>query len=235
MNITEILTEWLANPIFHRWRDGLWDNTLITLYMTFGCMFLTVLLGTPLGVFLFEAAGSRSRLVRAVHSVTGFVVNVVRSFPFIILIIALIPFTRELIGRSTGPNAAMLALVVSAVPFFARLVEVNLRDIPHGKIEAALMMGASRWQIVRQVLIPEALPGLIGSITTTTIAVVGYTAMAGTVGGKGLGDLAFRLGYGGYDNGVTVAAVIMLLIIVIAIQMLGDRMSRAVDHRAGGK
>ena len=135
----------------------------------------------------------------------------------------------------TGPNAAMFALVISAIPFLARLIEINLREISAGKVEAVQMMGATRWQIIRQVLLPEALPGIIGSLTTTTIAVIGYTAMAGTVGGKGLGDLAIRNGYQSYDNVVMVATVVVLVVIVIAVQALGSALSRAVDHRAAAR
>ena len=178
--------EWLDNPVFTTWdsNTSLWSNTLITLYMTAGTMLFSTLIGVPLGLLLFETSGASGRLARWTNRVVGFVVNVGRSFPFIILIIALIPVTRFVVGRVTGPNAAMFALVISAIPFLARLIEINLREISAGKVEAVQMMGASRGQIIRQVLLPEALPGIIGSLTTTTIAVIGYTAMAGTVGGK---------------------------------------------------
>ncbi|GAA1320072.1 MAG: methionine ABC transporter permease [Brachybacterium tyrofermentans] len=228
----DTLQEWLQNPLFHRWEDGLWQNTLITLYMTAVTMALTVVLGLPLGVALFETDGSTSRPVRTVNQVVGFIVNVLRSFPFFILIIALIPITSAVTGRSTGPNAAMIALTIAAVPFAARLFELNLREIPAGKIEAVQMMGASRWQIIRQVLIPEALPGIIGSITTTTIAVIGYTAMAGSVNAGGLGQLAYNRGYTGYQTEVIIATVVLLVIIVILVQLLGSRLATAVDHRA---
>lgn len=226
--------EWLQNPVFSTWdsNTSLWSNALITLYMTAGTMLLATLIGLPLGVLLFETEKSHGSLARWVNRVVGFVVNVGRSFPFIILIIALIPVTRFVVGRVTGPNAAMFALTVSAIPFLARLIEINLREISAGKIEATQMMGASRWQVIRQVLLPEALPGIIGSLTTTTIAVVGYTAMAGVVGGKGLGDLATRMGYQSYDNVVMVATVVLLVVLVIAIQALGSFLAKSVDHRA---
>jgi D-methionine transport system permease protein len=228
------MSEWLSNPVFTTWdsNTSLWSNTLITLYMTIGTMLFATVIGTPLGVLLFETDRASGGAARWVNRVVGFIVNVGRSFPFIILIIALIPVTRIVVGRVTGPNAAMFALVVSAIPFLARLVEINLREIPAGKIEAVQMMGASRWQVIRQVLFPEALPGIIGSLTTTTIAVIGYTAMAGAVGGKGLGDLANRMGYQSYDNVVMVATVILLVIIVILVQSIGSVLSRVVDHRA---
>ncbi|MBB5832654.1 methionine ABC transporter permease [Brachybacterium aquaticum] len=228
----ETLQEWLSNPLFHRWDGGVWQGTVVTLYMTAVTMLLTVLLGLPLGVALYETDGSRSPVVRVLNQVVGFVVNVLRSFPFFILIIALIPVTSALTGRSTGPNAAMLALTIAAVPFAARLFELNLREIPAGKIEAVRMMGATRWQVIRQVLIPEALPGIIGSITTTTIAVIGYTAMAGSVNSGGLGQLAYNRGYTGYQTEIIVATVILLVAIVILVQLIGSRLARAVDHRA---
>ncbi|ATG56036.1 methionine ABC transporter permease [Brachybacterium ginsengisoli] len=226
--------EWLQNPVFTTWdsNTSLWSNALITLYMTAGTMLFATLIGLPLGILLFETEKSHGSLARWVNRVVGFVVNVGRSFPFIILIIALIPVTRFVVGRVTGPNAAMFALTVSAIPFLARLIEINLREIAAGKIEATQMMGATRWQVIRQVLLPEALPGIIGSLTTTTIAVVGYTAMAGVVGGKGLGDLATRMGYQSYDNVVMVATVLLLVALVIAIQALGTWLARVVDHRA---
>jgi D-methionine transport system permease protein len=220
----ETLQEWLSNPLLTRWEGGPWQATLVTLYMTAVTMVLTVLLGLPLGVALFESDDSPSPLVRRV--------NVLRSFPFFILIIALIPITSAITGRSTGPNAAMIALTIAAVPFAARLFELNLREIPAGKIEAVRMMGATRWQVIRQVLIPEALPGIIGSITTTTIAVIGYTAMAGSVNSGGLGQLAYNRGYTGYQTEIIVVTVLLLIAIVILVQQIGDRLARAVDHRA---
>ncbi len=226
--------EWLQNPVFTTWdsNTSLWSNALITLYMTAGTMLFATLIGLPLGILLFETEKSHGSLARWVNRVVGFVVNVGRSFPFIILIIALIPVTRFVVGRVTGPNAAMFALTVSAIPFLARLIEINLRENAACQNEANQMMRATRCQVIRQVLLPEALPGIIGSLTTTTIAVVGYTAMAGVVGGKGLGDLATRMGYQSYDNVVMVATVLLLVALVIAIQALGTWLARVVDHRA---
>lgn len=228
------MTEIFTNPVFTTWDPNfsLWSNTLITLYMTAGTMLLSTLVGVPLGVALFETSRSPHGLTRWINRVVGFAVNVGRSFPFIILIIALIPVTRFVVGRVTGPNAAMFALTISAIPFLARLIEINLQEVAAGKIEAVRMMGATRFQVIRQVLLPEALPGIIGSLTTTAIAVIGYTAMAGAVGGKGLGDLAIRMGYQSYDNVVMVATVVVLVLIVIALQNAGTALARAVDHRA---
>lgn len=228
------MTEILTNPVFTTWDSNfsLWSNTLITLYMTAGTMLLSTLVGVPLGVALFETSRSPHGLTRWINRVVGFAVNVGRSFPFIILIIALIPVTRFVVGRVTGPNAAMFALTISAIPFLARLIEINLQEVAAGKIEAVRMMGATRFQVIRQVLLPEALPGIIGSLTTTAIAVIGYTAMAGAVGGKGLGDLAIRMGYQSYDNVVMIATVVVLVLIVIALQSAGTALARVVDHRA---
>lgn len=226
------MTDWIHSTAFTQWQDGVWQATAMTVAMTLGTMLLTTLLGVPLGVLLFESEGSRRPAVRALHRIVGFCVNVLRSFPFFVLIIVLIPLSSALVGRSTGPGAAMVALTVSAVPFLARLVEVNLREIPAGKVEAVEMMGATRGQVIRQVLLPEALPGLVGSLTTTTIAVVGYTAMAGALDSGGLGQLAYNRGYVSYDTPVMVATVVLLVLLVVAIQVVGSRLARALDHRA---
>lgn len=231
-----VLQEWFSNSAFTTWdsNSSLWSNTLITLYMTAVSMLLATIIGLPLGVLLYETerASATSAAARWTNRIVGFIVNVGRSFPFIILIIALMPVTRFVVGRVTGPEAAIFVLTISAIPFLARMIEINLNEVAAGKIEAVQMMGASRWQVIRQVLLPEALPGIVGSLTTTTIAVIGYTAMAGVVGGKGLGDLANRRGYQSYDNVVMVATVVMLVAIVIAVQMIGSRLARQVDHRA---
>lgn len=226
------MNELLENPAFTQWDDGVWQATALTLYMTLGTMVASTILGVPLGVLLFETERSTSPAVRAVNRVIGFVVNVLRSFPFFVLIIVLIPISSAVVGRSTGPQAAMVALTVAAVPFLARLIELNLREIPAGKIEAVQMMGATRSQVIRQVLLPEALPGIIGSLTTTTIAVVGYTAMAGALNSGGLGQLAYNRGYVSYETAVMVATVILLIVVVVAIQALGSFLARIVDHRA---
>ncbi|MDO5645975.1 MAG: methionine ABC transporter permease [Dermabacter sp.] len=230
----DTIQEWLKDPVFTSTttNSSLWINTWLTIYMVLWTMVLTVLLGTPLGVLLFELSRATSRKARSTYQVVGFIVNVLRSFPFIILIIALLPVTGALLGRSTGANAAIVSLTIAAVPFLARLVETALRDIPAGKIEAVEMMGASRLQVIRQVLIAEALPGIIAAVTTTTIGVVGYSAMAGTVGAGGLGDLAYRKGYMSYNNLVMVSTVVMLVLLVVLVQVVGDWLSRKVDHRA---
>lgn len=227
-------SQWWTNTIFTEPLDGdgIVYNTWLTLYMTFGTMLFTVLLGVPLGMLLYSWSRSTSQRTRNAYKVLGFLVNVLRSFPFIILILAVMPVTELITGRITGATSALVPLVISAVPFFARLVEVNLREVAQGKIEAAQMMGASRSQVMRQVLLAEALPGILGSFTTTTIVLVGYTAMMGTTAAGGLGDLAIRRGYNGNDTVVIWATVLILLVMVIAVQMIGDRLVKRVDHRA---
>lgn len=228
------IMDWLSDPVFtsSTVNSSLWINTWITIYMVLWTMALTVLLGVPLGVLLFETSRSKSPAARRAYTVIASVVNILRSFPFIILIIALIPVATFVVKRSTGPDAAIVSLTVASVPFLARLVETALREIPSGKIEAVEMMGATRFQIIRQVLLAEAMPGLISAVTTTTIGVIGYTAMAGTVGAGGLGDLAFRKGYQSYNNVVMVATVLVLVVIVVAVQLLGDFLAKRADHRA---
>ena len=159
------------------------------------------------------------------------IVDITRSIPFIILIIALIPFTRFMVGTALGWQATVVALTVGAIPFYARLVENALREVSEGKVEAALMMGASNGQVIRQVYVPEALPGLIGAATVTAVTLVSYTAMAGAVGGGGLGALAISYGYQRYQSDTMLACIIVLVLIVALIQFTGDRISRLVDHR----
>lgn len=232
MGLADWLREAAQNRAFTEWNDGLWHSTLLTLYMSIATMVITVLVGTPLGILLHRLADVPRGVGRTLGSVLGFLVNVLRSFPFFVLLIVLIPISQIVVGRSTGANAALIALSISAIPFFARLVEANLREIPAGKIEAVEMMGATRWQVIRQVLLPEALPGLISSITTTTIAVIGYTTMVGSINGGGLGQLAYNRGYISYELEVLIATVLVLIVIVVVIQALGSWLARAVDHRA---
>ena len=234
--MTQWFQEFFSDPIFTSTstNNSLWINTGLTIYMVAWTMALSVVIGIPLGIGLFELSRAHSRVARLAYQVLGFFVNVLRSFPFVILIIALLPLAKAIIGRGTGPNAAIISLTIAAVPFLARLVETALREIPAGKLEAVEMMGASRFQVIRHVLLAEALPGIIAGITTTTIGVVGYTAMAGTVGAGGLGDLAFRKGYLSYNDTVMITTVVVLVILVVIVQVVGDWASRTVDHRAKG-
>lgn len=184
----------------------------------------TVILGLPLGVLLFMTARSTSIKSRAVYTILSLIVNILRSVPFIILIVALIPFTRILVGTATGVLGVIPPLVISAAPYFARLVENTLREVDRGVIEAAQAMGASTGQIVRRVLLPEALPGLLAGITITIVTLVSYTAMAGMVGGGGLGTLAINYGYFRYQNEIMIISVVSMIILVQILQMAGDRL-----------
>ena len=190
-----------------------------------------MLIGLPLGVWLFTASKGGLNSNPVVYRVLSFIVDVTRSIPFIILIIALIPFARFVVGSALGWQATVVSLTIGAIPFYARLVENSLREVSEGKIEAALMMGASNGQIIRQVYVPEALPGLIGAATVTSVTLVSYTAMAGAVGGGGLGALAISYGYQRYQADTMIACIIVLVLIVTIIQFIGDRLARAVDHR----
>ena len=212
------------------WGD-LVQATLETLAMLGGSLGLTILFGLPLGVALF-ATGRGGVFVRPrLHRALSLAVNVLRSVPFIILLIVMIPLTVRLVGTSLGVRGAIPPLVVGAAPFFARLVESALREVDRGVVEATQAMGATPWQLVSRTLLPEAMPGLIAAATVTAIALVSYTAMAGVVGAGGLGDLAVRFGYQRFQTDVMVATVALLLVLVQALQSLGDRLVAAVSHR----
>jgi len=184
----------------------------------------TIILGIPLGIVLYLWGRSTSPSVKAFYGVLSFIVNILRSVPFIILMIAVIPFSREIVGTSIGVRGIIPALVIGAVPFLARLVETSLREVDRGVIEAAQGMGASTWQIITRVLLPEARPGLIAGITIAVVTLVSYTAMSGTVGGGGLGDLAIRYGYHRYQKEVMIISIILLVLLVQLLQMAGDRL-----------
>ncbi len=209
----------------------IWQATQDTLAMLGWSMLFTLILGLPLGVLLF-LTGRRQLLEQPlVYGILSFVVNVLRSVPFIILLILMIPITVWLIGTSLGVEGAIPPLVVGAAPFFARLVETALREVDRGIIEATQAMGASLWQIVTRTLLPEALPGLIAATTVTAIALVSYTAMAGVIGGGGLGDLAIRFGYQRFQTDVMVVTVLLLLVLVQVLQMVGDRLVAHFSRR----
>lgn len=206
-----------------RWDEigvATWDTVL----MVGGSMFFIVLLGLPLGVLLF-LTGKRQLLEQnTFYAVLSFVVNVLRSIPFIILLIVMIPVTVLLVGTSLGVRGVIPPLVAAGTPFFARLVETSLREVDRGIIEATQAMGASTWQIVTGALLPEARPGIIAGITVTAITLVSYAAMAGVVGGGGLGDLAIRYGYQRFQTDVMIVTVVLLVVFVQLLQMLGDRL-----------
>ena len=192
---------------------------------------LTLVLGLPLGVLLHATSTGGITPSRSFNAVVGLVANVVRSLPFLILMIALLPFTRFVVGTTLQWEAAVVPLTVGAVPFYARLVETAFRDVPSGKVEAAQVMGATRSSVTYHVLLREALPALVSSFTITLIALLGYSAMAGVIGAGGLGALASSYGYQRFDTTVMAACVVVLAVIVVALQAVGDRLARLVDHR----
>lgn len=202
-----------------------------TLLMLAGSLTLTVAIGIPLGVLLFLSGKGRLAANPAVNAVLSFVVNVLRSLPFIILLIVMLPLTMLLVGTSLGVLGAIPPLVVGTAPFYARLVENALREVDHGVVEATQAMGGSTFQIVTRALLPEALPGIIAGATVSAIALVGYTAMAGVVGAGGLGDLAVRFGYQRFQTDVMFVTVVLLLVLVQILQMLGDWLVAKVSHR----
>ena len=205
--------------------------TLETISMTALSSLFTVLLGLPLGLALVATGPGGLRPARAVNAALAVVVNVGRSFPFIILMIAILPLTRLLTGTTYGWRSAVVPLTLAAIPFFARLVETAVRDVSLGKVEAARMVGASRLAIVGGVLVREALPAIVGGITVTVITLVGYSAMAGALGAGGLGALAVNHGYNRFQTDVMVVTVVVIIVLVQLIQMLGDWLARLVDHR----
>jgi D-methionine transport system permease protein len=208
----------------------IWQATLETLRMVGVAMLITIPLGLLLGVLLLLTARGRPLAQPLVHRLLGLVVNVGRSVPFIILLVALIPVTRALVGTTIGTTAAIVPLTIATIPFFARIVETSLREVPAGLVEAAQAAGAGDRQIVTKVLVPEALPSLVAGATITSIAVLGYSAMAGAVGGGGLGDVAIRYGYQRYETSITIATVVVLVVLVQLIQLLGDVLARRLSH-----
>ncbi|MDO4665569.1 MAG: methionine ABC transporter permease [Actinomycetaceae bacterium] len=218
----------LSNPAI---TVEMWPATWQTLAMTALSSLFTVVLGVPLGLILVGTAKGGLFPNKGVNQVLGTIVNIGRSFPFVILVVAIIPFTRLLAGTSLGWQAAIVPLTVGAVPFFARLVESNISGVDAGKIEAAKMMGASRLQIMKDVQLAEALPALVQSVTVTIITLIGYSAITGTVGGGGLGFLAVSYGYNRFDGTVMAVAVLVIIVMVEIIQRMGDMLSRLVDHR----
>ncbi len=192
---------------------------------------LGALLGVPLGVLLYLSARGGVLPNVLLNRVLGLTVNAVRSTPFIILLVAVIPVTRLLVGSSIGTMAAIVPLTIAAAPFVARLVEVALREVDAGLIEAAQAMGASTWQIICKVLLPEALPGIVAGLTVTFVSLVGYSAMAGAVGGGGLGDVGIRYGYQRFLPEVMLAVVLILVVFVQLVQSFGDWLVRRLSHK----
>lgn len=209
----------------------LWAALLETLYMVGWSTALATLGGLPLGVLVVTTSPGHILARPRLNAVLGAVINVGRSVPFIILMVAIIPFTRALVGTSIGTAAAMVPLTVAAIPFVARLVESSLKEVNRGVIEAAQAMGASPWQIITRVLIPEAMPSLILGFTITAVTLIGYSAMAGAIGGGGLGDLGIRYGYQRFRGDIMALTVVVLVVLVQLIQTLGDIAARVIDRR----
>ena len=207
------------------------DKTIETLIMTFESLIAVFFVGLFLGLLLYLTSNSKSAFGRGFYAIVTAIVNIFRAIPFIILIVLLIPFTKFLIGTIIGVQAAIPALIISAAPFYARLVEIGLREVDKGVIEAARAMGAKNSTIILKVLIPESLPAIISGLTVTAIALVGSTAMAGVIGAGGLGNLAYLDGFQRNNSTLTFVATVLILIIVFAVQILGDTIVKKVDKR----
>ena len=211
--------------------EMLLEGVLDTLYMTLAATFLSYVFGLIMGVVLVICRRDGIRPNALVYGVLDVVVNLTRSFPFLILMIAVIPFTRFLVGTTIGNNATVVPLVLAAAPFVARLVEASLLEVDDGVVEAAQSMGASTWQIISKVLLPEALPSLINGSAVSAITILGYSAMSGAVGGGGLGKLAIMYGYNRYQTDIMIMTVVLLIIIVQAFQSFGNWATRRSDKR----
>ena len=202
-----------------------------TIYMVAISMLIASAIGIPLGVLLHVTAKGEFLDAPMVNRSIGALVNAVRSIPFIILMVAIIPLTRLIVGSAIGTTAAMVPLVIASVPFIGRQVETSLREVPRGLVEAALSMGATPMQIITRVLLPESMPGIVSQLTTVIIALVGESAMAGAIGGGGLGDLAIRYGYQRFRPDIMIATVVILIVLVQLVQFLGNTLAARLDKR----
>jgi len=202
-----------------------------TVYMVLVSMLLASIIGVPLGVLLYTTDKGQILESPALNKIVGSIVNALRSIPFIILMVAIIPFTRFLVGSAIGTTAAIVPLVVASIPFIGRQVETSLKEVPAGLVEAALSMGATPMQIISKVLLPEAMPSIVSQLTTVIIALVGESAMAGAIGGGGLGDLAIRYGYQRFRPEVMLATVIILIVLVQVVQFAGNFISKRLNKR----
>ena len=218
----------------------MWDNAttmmvvegiFVTLYMTLATTFMGYVLGLPMGIALVITAPKGLRPNKIIYKVLDVVVNVVRSFPFLILLIVIQPLTRIIVGKSYGPTATIVPLTLSAAPFIARMVESSLLEVDHGVIEAAQSMGANLWTIIWKVMIGEAKTSLIVNVTIALGTILGYSAMAGIVGGGGLGDIAIRYGYYRYDSSIMGVTVVLLIVLVQLMQYVGMKLSKKLDKR----
>ncbi|WP_093608562.1 methionine ABC transporter permease [Streptomyces indicus] len=205
-----------------------------TLRMVGWSTLIAIVGGLPLGVFLVLTDRGGLLQNAAVNKVVGQIVNIGRSMPFIILMVALMPLTRSITGTTIGVEAAIVPLAIGAIPFFARLVETSVREVDHGLVEAVQSMGGNTWAVVRKVLVPESLPSLISGATTTVVALIGYSAMAGAVGGGGLGNIAITYGYQRFETGLMWVTIAILAVVISVIQFAGDYAARAVSRKGRG-
>ncbi len=227
--MNELLLTYLPNVI--KFWDYIEKAIGETLYMVSISLVFATIIGIPLGVLLVITSRNHLIPLPAFNQLLGTVINILRSIPYIVLIIILIPFSRKLIGTSIGPDAAIISLVVGSAPFIARLVETSIREVNRGVIEAAQSMGATNFQIIRKILIPEALPGIVSGITVTAVGLIGYSAMAGAVGAGGLGAMAYNYGFNGFKPDILFVTTVLLIVIVQGVQMIGDFIARKLDHR----
>ena len=202
-----------------------------TVYMVVVSMIIATIIGVPLGVLLHTTSKGQILESLAVNRIVGAIVNAVRSIPFIILLVAIIPFTRLLVGSAIGTTAAMVPLVIAAIPFIGRQVETSLKEVPFGLVEAAQSMGATPAQIIWKVLLPESMSSIVAQLTTVIISLVGESAMAGAVGGGGLGDLAIRYGYQRFQADVMVATILVLIVVVQLIQFIGSNLAKKANKK----
>lgn len=202
-----------------------------TLYMVLLAGWFTLLIGLPLGVLLFISRRGGLLPLPRVNRVLGGVINLGRSLPFVVMLIALIPLTRLIVGTTLGSTAAVVPITIGAFPFFARIVETALDEVDKGRIEAIVAMGGDIRHVILKVLLPEALPALVAGVTLTLVMLIGFSSMAGVIGGGGLGDLAIRYGYQRFNNQIMVVTVIVLVVLVQGVQSLGDRYVRSLAHR----
>ncbi len=213
------------------WVPNLLKGTSETLYMVGVSTLFTLVIGLPLGVLLVITDKKGLLALPVFNQILGVVVNILRSLPFIILLVVIIPFTRLIVGTTIGSTAAIVPLSIAAIPFFARVAETGLREVDRGLVEAAQAMGCSTWQIIYKVLIPEAFPSLILGTALTIISLISYSAMAGAIGGGGLGDLAIRYGYQRFETEIMIATVVLLILLVQGIQFLGNKLALKLSKR----
>ncbi|KRL16096.1 D-methionine transport system permease protein MetI [Lentilactobacillus rapi DSM 19907 = JCM 15042] len=211
--------------------SAMMSATWETIWMTLLSMVAVVVFGIILGLILYETRSKSGWGFKVINWVVGLLVNIFRSIPYIILIILLLPVSKTLVGTIIGPKAALPSLIVSAAPFYARMVESYFREVDSGVIEAVESMGATTWGVITKVLLPESKPALIAGATVTTISLIGYTAMAGAIGAGGLGNLVYQEGFQAYNNTVTLVGTVIICLFVFVVQFVGDRFVKWTDKR----